>query len=233
VSEVEPAKASTWSAEHVRRFVQIQNPEVLFAKAVGIVEGQTEAAAFPVFATVWWPPRGADGVGISLIYTEGAGNSKHIVPFLDSLGVPWVIFCDGDGAGDKGLVATGAALGRTVDRSSQEVVQLPTDITFEDYLVEQGFDPQIKLAVDRHEAGPLEDFKKTLQGQNRKGGGTRDYTGTDGDSIALRDFLKLHKGTVGRTLAKRIVDEHGRDGLPERVRDFFSRLDKLRGVAGG
>lgn len=232
VSEVEAARSASWNVELVRRFVQIQNPEVLFAKAVGIVEGVTESAAFPIFARAWWPPRGADGVGVSLIYTEGAGNSKHIVPFLDSLSIPWAIFCDGDNAGDEGLAASGTALGRQLDRGSPEVVQLPSGQAFEDYLVGEGFGTQIKVAIDQHEAGPLDDFMKTLQGQKRKGGGTRDYTGPDGASIAMQDFLKRHKGTVGRMLAQQIVDAHGRDGLPERIRDFFSRLDKLRGAAG-
>ena len=235
VSGVEPATSASWSEEHVRRFIQVQNPEVLFAKAVGIVEGQTEADAFPVFSTAWWPPRGADGVGVSLIYTEGAGNSKHIVPFLDSLGIPWVIFCDGDDGGDQGLVACGNALGRALDRNSTEVVQLPTGQAFENYVLAQGFEQAAKNAINKHPAGTLDHFKRVNQGNHRKpkyGGGTRDYTGADGDSVAALDFLRDHKGSIGRGLAREVVDAHGKAGLPERVREFFGRLDTLRGPPG-
>lgn len=230
VSAIEPSKAATWSEEHVRRFVQIQNPDVLFAKVVGLVEGQTEGAAFPVFARAWWSPRGADGVGVSLIYTEGAGNSKHVTPFLDSLGIPWVVFCDGDRAADAGLAASARALGRSMDRNSPEVVQLPAGQAFEDYLVSEGFGQQIEAAVAQHEAGPLAEYVQELQGQKRKGGEIRDYTGPNGNSLALVDFMKRHKGTIGTGVAREIA-RGGPSGLPSLVQQYFSRLDKLRGPA--
>src|SRR5690606_20160121 len=126
-------------------------------------------------------------------------------------------------------------LGRTLDRSSPEVVQLPAGQAFEDYVLAEGFEPMAKKAVDQHPNGPLDHYKRTRDGQARRvkhGGGTRNYGGAQGASAATLDFLRDNKGSIGRLLAHEIVRPHGRDGLPERVREFFSRLDTLRGQPG-
>lgn len=232
VSEVPPSIRSAWSPEHVRRYVQLQNPEMLFAKAVGVVEGQTESAAFPVFSRQRWGPRGSDGVGVSLIYTEGAGNSKHIVPFLEALGIPWVLFCDGDSAADKGLKATAKLLGKTLDRNSPEVVQLPKDEAFEDYIMSSGLGAIVRVAADKHNAGPLDDFKTRLDGQPAKKGKTRDYSSPGHEERACIDFMKLAKGTFGGLLATCIVDGEatGKCTMPGLFKEFFDRLDTARGV---
>lgn len=232
VSSVERAVAANWDKERVRRFVQVDNPEVLFAKAVGIVEGETEGAAFPVFARSWWGSHGADGKGVSVIYTRGAGNSKHIVPFLDVLGIPWVIFCDADGEGMKGLAAAASEIGRTLDRSSPEVILLPAGQSFEEYLLKAGFLAQACAAVDKHPEGDLERYMNANQGNARKGGVIRDYKVANGKELGCLDFLKRHKGTIGGLLAAEMAGPPSASPgatFPPLVREFFERLDKARG----
>jgi putative ATP-dependent endonuclease of OLD family len=235
VSQVTADQASAWGdAELLRRFVQVQNPEVIYARAVGIVEGQTEAAAFPVFARAWWPPRGADGVGVSIVYTEGAGGSKHIIPFLDALQIPWIVFCDGDDAATKGLAGTSGSLGRPLDHTSPEVVQLPKGDAFESYLIREGFRAQIEAAATAHSDGPLADYASRLHGQGKRKpkGATRDYKSPGWEDRAALDFMEGNKGTVGGLVAEEIiavVDAEGRPVVPSLVREFFVRLDKKLG----
>lgn len=231
VSALSTAVVATWDKERVRRFVQVDNPEVMFSKAVGIVEGETEGAAFPVFARAWWGTRGADGKGVSIIHTRGAGNSKHIVPFLDALGIPWVLFCDGDGEGLKGLAATAVLVGRVLDHTSPEVILLPAGMPFEEYLLSEGLLSQACAAADRHPEGPLAHYMTTNQGNRRKGGGIRDYSGPKGQELGCLDFLKGHKGTIGALLAAEIAAPGGTTpgaGFPPLVREFFTRLDTAR-----
>lgn len=233
VSSVPSSAVANWSKEHVRRFIQLENPEVLFAKAVGIVEGKTEADAFPVFARSWWGERGADGKGVSLIYTAGAQSALHIVPFLHALGIPWVIFSDGDQAGTDGLKAAGSALGRTLGETSPEVVLLPNGQAFESYLLEAGYMEQLCAAIDRHPKGPLDRFIRGRQGKKSDDkGGTYDYEGEGGRRAACLAFLERNKGTSGPYLAESIVESMGnppvRDRLPPAVKEFFVRLDRVR-----
>jgi len=232
VAEVPPAVRAGWSADHVRRYVQLRNPEMLFAKAVGIVEGETEEAAFPAFGRYRWGERGADSVGVSIVYTGGAGNSRHIVPFLDSLGIPWVIFCDGDQAGDDGLHAASNILGRTLDRTCSEVVQLPAGHAFEEYVQSLGLWAEIRTAAASHPKGDLDYFMKRRQGSKRSDGTTRDYTGTDGEEQGCKDFLQRHKGTVGRYIAGAICDSAnaGNITFPPLFTEFFDRLEQAAGV---
>ncbi|MDX9723455.1 MAG: AAA family ATPase [Myxococcota bacterium] len=229
VAAVSPYQMSQWNREQVRRLVQLQNPEVLFARVVGVFEGQTEAAAFPVLARAWWGERGADGKGVSFVFTAGAGSAKHIIPLLDVLQIPWVMFCDGDDGGVKGLRAASAALGRTLDARSPEVVQLPLGHAFETYVVDvAGCLAEAVAAVNAHPDGDLAAYKTKRQGSKRKDDSIRDYTGPDGERLACLDFMKEKKGTLGALLAEELVNaaaDSPQTQLPELIRAFFSRID--------
>jgi putative ATP-dependent endonuclease of the OLD family len=212
------------------RFIQRQNPEVMFARAVGIVEGHTEAAAFRVFAEAWWPPRGADGCGVSLIYTDGGGSSKHIVPFLEMLSIPWVIFCDGDRAADKGLGATSKAIGRALTRSSATVVQLPAGKAWEEALIDEGFIDAAEAATKRLGHRSLETYAVEMDGKDRKGGGKRDYSGPDRLKLAAIDYLCSEKGTIGAIFAEEVLKVRAlpeTPTYPRPVREFFTKLDAV------
>lgn len=228
ISSVTPSASASWTdMTLIERFVQVQNPEILFARVVGIVEGQTEAAAFPVFARAWWPPRGIDGVGAALVHTHGAGSSKHIIRLLEALQIPWVLFCDGDQAGDNGLKAVSDVIGRALTRGSDQVVQLPVGQAFEGYVIAQGYHEEIRLAADSHSEGPLSRFRDQLEGQNKKGGVKRDYQTAGWEDRLAMDFISHHKGTIGALLAEEMCKRRalGKVALPSLFAEFFSRLD--------
>jgi len=213
--------------EHLRRFVQRHHGEVLFARVVALFEGDTEEAALPAFAQFKWPG-GADAVGVSMLNVEGAGNYKHVVCALSALGIPWVIFSDGDQAARQGLAAAGTAMGRTLDESSPEVVMLPVGQNFEAYLIGQGCRPAAQAAMERFfGASALEEFRIANNGQQLpKGAGVRDYTSAGWEDRLVHDFMVKHKGTYGRPLAEEIV---ARGQLPNSIGEFFAKIDRVLG----
>ena len=82
----------------VERYIQRENGELLFARAALLYEGPTEDAAMPVFARAYWGlDHGAQG--ITMVSTDGASGFQHFAPVLDDLGIPWLIFADGDQGG--------------------------------------------------------------------------------------------------------------------------------------
>lgn len=225
VSEFDEAGAAIFTGEqltHLRRFVQLRHGEVLFARVVGLFEGDTEEAALPIFANAHWPG-GADSVGVSLVNVGGAGNYKHVAVALTALSIPWVIFSDGDKAARDGLAATGKALGRRLDASSPEVVMLSSEQDFEAHLLAEGYRGAIEAAIARSfGASALDDYKKKNDGQGLKGGGKRDYSSTGWEVRLVHDFMDSNKGTYGRGLARELV---GSGQVPTRVTEFFSRIE--------
>lgn len=219
--------APTFTAEElaqVRRFVQRRHGEILFARVVGLFEGDTEDAAFPVFAKLFWPT-GADSLGVSFVNVNGAGNYKHMILLLDMLKVPWVIFSDGDQAGVDGVAAAGNAIGRTLDASSPEVVFLPVGEDFEAHIIAGGFRLHAELAVAKF-FGPdvLNDYKVKNHGQpQKKNKGKRDYSSSGWEIRLVHDFMDRNKGTYGAALAEEIVAD--KQQLPSTVREFFKRID--------
>lgn len=229
VSETDASGKPTFDKEqlaHLRRFVQQRHGEVLFARVVGLFEGDTEDAALPVLARSHWTA-GPDSLGISLINVGGAGNYKHITTALTALSIPWVVFSDGDQEAKKGLAAAGKAIGRTVDEKSSEVVMLPNGYDFETYLLAEGFRALVEKAIGRFfGATALIDAKKSLHGQRGKGGVVRDYASAGWEERLVHDFMDGHKGTYGAALAEELVVA---GKLPTQVKEFFQRLDVVLG----
>jgi putative ATP-dependent endonuclease of OLD family len=232
VAEVNSAtNAPTFSAEdleQVRRFVQRRHGEILFARVVGLFEGDTEDAALPVFAKVIWP-MGADPHGISFVNVGGAGNYKHLVVLLDMLKIPWVILSDGDQAGIDGVAAAGKAIGRALDESSPEIVMLSGGADFEAHIIAEGFRPHSEQSIARF-FGPnaLSDYRTKNHGQQlKKNKGLRDYSPTSPgwENRLVQDFMDRNKGTYGQALAAEIIADQQK--MPSGVREFFKRIDAI------
>lgn len=210
-----------WDRDKVRQIVQLEHPEVLFSRGVGVVEGQTEGAVFPILARHRWPG-GADAMGLSLVCTRGAGNSRHIVPFLEALDIPWQMFCDGDPAGHEGVTAVKNVIARDF---SAQVLQIPNNESFEGYIMSLGeeYHNAVKRAIDTHPGSSLDHYIKKNHGNKIKGGGgKRDYESEGGEERAILDFMLRNKGTFGRYLAEELVKA---DLIPPLVVEFFDRLE--------
>jgi putative ATP-dependent endonuclease of OLD family len=216
---------TTEEHEKVRRFVQHRHGEILFARLALFVEGDTEEYALPVFAEHHWK-RSIHDQGISLINAEGAQSYKHFVILLEKLGIPWVILSDGDAEGVKGVAATGKAIGRPLDDTSPEVIMLPTapkGLAFEEYLLHEGFRPQVEKAIQATcGASALEEYKARNEGRKRKGGSLRDYHSPGWEDQLVLDFMTDHKALLGEPIAQAIGLR-----IPSKVLELFQRVDKI------
>jgi predicted ATP-dependent endonuclease of OLD family len=81
--------------EKTQRYIQENRSDMLFARAVLLVEGQTEFFALPgLFKTL---ELDLDKAGISLVWVEGKGNFEAYHHTLRAFDIPHIIFGDGDG----------------------------------------------------------------------------------------------------------------------------------------
>lgn len=79
----------------IRRYLLEDRSDMLFARAVLLVEGQSEHYALPAFARTLGLD--VDKSGISIVYTGGKGNFEVYHQILNAFGIPHAILGDGDG----------------------------------------------------------------------------------------------------------------------------------------
>ena len=78
----------------VQRYLREDHSDMLFARAVLLVEGQAELFAFPSLArTIGYD---FDRSGISVVFVNGKGNFDTYHYILHAFEIPHVIFADGD-----------------------------------------------------------------------------------------------------------------------------------------
>ena len=218
----------------VQRFVQRNNGEVLFARVAIIFEGETEEGALPVFARNLWHLEGS-AHGVSFVRADGAQNFKHFVRVLDALGIPWLIFADGDKSGSDGVSEAGEALNRTPDAMSDDVVMLPNGADFEQYLVDEGFTPELMGTIaEQYGENTLDRYRKSNHNHPYEGGGVRDYESAGWEGRLSRDFCrKFMKGSAGGAMAAAIVaskDGDGQSRWPAAVKELLQRVSKRLGL---
>ena len=79
----------------IQRYLLEDRSDMLFARAVLLVEGQSELFALPAFARSLGLE--IDKYGVSVVYTNGKGNFQIYHHILEAFGIPHVILGDGDG----------------------------------------------------------------------------------------------------------------------------------------
>ena len=81
----------------VRRYLQEHRSDMLFARAVLLVEGASERYAIPAFAQTLGADFDLDKAGVSVVFVNGKRNFKVYHQILDTFDIPHVILGDGDG----------------------------------------------------------------------------------------------------------------------------------------
>lgn len=213
--------------DKLERFIQREHGDILFARAVVLYEGETEEGALPVFAAERWKVS-ASAHGVSLVSCGGATNFKHFVRGLDALGIPWMIFADGDATGETAVTVAGTAIGRALDRASPQIFMLPPGLDFEAHLVKNGFRESVERAIESVE-GPefIEQQRELLHGQGLHGGGVRDYETSGWEERLAIDLCRNKKTSYGRAIAVNICHS---GVTPPEVDQLLNHLDELLGL---
>lgn len=190
----------------LRRFVLRHHPDVLFARLVILVEGETEERALPVLARAHWAPDDPNGHGISIVAVAGAGHFVHVAPCLEALGIPWLLLADDDQAGRDAMASTNRALARDIAADPVHGFLLPDGTDFEGCLIDAGHRGLVEQVIaDEHGETMLADRKARLHGQLRSKTATWDYESPDWEDRLAADYLRQHKGVLGELIAEALV----------------------------
>ena len=201
----------------LRRLAERPHGQVLFSRLVIIGDGASERAALPVFARQHWGTN-PEGKGVTFVDPLSLGQSPLLIALLEELGIPWLVFADGDQGGRDALKAIGRRIGRRVTKRSNEVVMLPEG---QRYLISQGLQPAIEEAIARqYGRAALSTFRQSAVDRN-----------LDQDELVLK-FLEIKKGTYGASIAEAIVEALHQKGqpMPDRIAELLRRADHILGL---
>lgn len=227
----------------VERLFLHRHPEALFAKAVGLVEGDSDRLLVGRLASVWWPG-GMESAGISILHCDGVGKVVYFAPLLSLICIPWTFLRDGDAEGEKAEAA--------LKKKVRSVLRLPPDKdpvldvislegVVEDVLLTLG-DGVVDKILERHESGPLADYIDAAHGTARsktpeenaklpkEAKVLRDYKGVGGVERARRELVTKDKAQTARLFGEHIASTPPAT-WPSKLREFFRRLDQQAGRA--
>jgi putative ATP-dependent endonuclease of OLD family len=218
-TEVKSLPVSDFKEEDIRKIrreVMNTRGELLFARAVVLFEGETEEQALPIFARHHWNEfpfeRGVVFVGVG-----GDGNYLPFIRTLDAMGIPWLIFSDGEPEAQKHVQNAIEKLGD--DRKDYEIVTLPDNANIEHYLLNEGYVDALKAAAIA--------FHEPFQSHQHKEKKSDEIRGWD-DKKLLK-FMKSNKTALSPYWAHAISSLEGERSIPPAIRDLLNRIDKFIG----
>ena len=191
--------------ERLRRMVERPFGEVVFASAVLLGDGATERAFIPPLARHCLDTR-ANGLCVVDPGSMASPYAAAVVKFAKLVGLPWLLFADADNQGSAAARRLDSDYG---DGDEGRIVWVPgppsiaRDEAIEQMLIDH--DHQMCAAACRHLGYEDEDD--------------------------LLEFMKKHKGAVGRLLSVEFVERYpwttSADEWPEPLKQLVDRLDQM------
>jgi putative ATP-dependent endonuclease of OLD family len=197
----------------IEREVMNTRGELLFARAIVLFEGETDEQALPIFARAHWNEepfmRGVVFVGVG-----GRGNYLPFLRVASAMGIPWFIFSDGEGGTIDKVTTALDGLGLAMPHG--RVVVLPKGMNIEQYLVDKGYQPELKQAVISFQ-GP------GFANEKHKRAKIKEINGWMDD--ALLGYLNSWKTKISPHWASIIAKLPDERRLPEAIKKLFMAID--------
>jgi len=209
VSDLQPEEE-----RKIRREVMRSRGELLFAQAVVLFEGETEEQALPMFAKDHWGRHPFER-GVSFVGVGGDGNYLPFLRIFESMKIPWFILSDGEPNSRARVERALTHLDLTVP--DPRIVTLPNNRAIEGYLLDEGYESELKSAVIAS-YGPYDDDRAREAKEAEVGA----WTEAD-----LHGFLsrKRNKTRMAPFWAKAILDAGGERSVPTAIRQLLDAVD--------
>jgi len=207
-------------------FVIQNRGEILFSKAIVLMEGATEEQSLPF---LYFERTGKHPYehGVNFISVDG----KNYLPFLilaKFLNIKWYILSDGDNNAESEVKAQ---INKIFTHSDFQTLFVFDNSDFEEYLVNNDYDSYLKDAInsyyekDYFPANFIDEFDQ----QKMKGGMIRNYKLDEdgGFRRALLDCLRKNKFDLAKHIAQEIIkkkDTNGKVVLPPKIDDLFNKI---------
>jgi putative ATP-dependent endonuclease of OLD family len=197
----------------IRREIMRTRGELLFASAVVLFEGETEEQALPMFARRFWNQHPFER-GVVFVGVGGEGNYAPFLRMFEAIEIPWFIFSDGE---LNARNSVRSALERVeLEAAHPSVVTLPNDKAIEGYLLDQGYQNELKLAVV--------EFQKPFHSEQHEQAKRTEIMAWSDE--VLEAFLRSNKTAMASHWAAAILNLEGERAIPAAIRDILQRIDQ-------
>ena len=227
----------------LKREVIHSRGELLFSKAIVLMEGETEEQALPeLFAA--YTNMSPFSLGINFVGVNGSGAKYR--PFLilaKDLNIPVFIFSDGEANTVAQLKSnyTKVYTGTDFENASNIIILEGTD--FEGYLLNQGFQDLIENTIREIDGDNAIDKRITEQNgaisnrikTNKPNCVTckqpifedvkKDYTGDEGRTRAILDIIDKRKPLYAKAITDNLV-KLPKDKFPKKIIELFKQIEK-------
>lgn len=225
----------------IRREVIHSRGELLFAKAIVLSEGETEAQALPqLFST--YCNQEPFLLGINFIGVNGSGAKyRPFLLFARDLNIPVFILSDGEEKTMKDLKNHYDKVFGETDINNSPFITMLNDTNFEGYLFESGLKDVIEKAInDVDGEGYIDSWMDKKQDTPLRPAKTdkppceacrqpifeaplRDYSGEDGRQKAMLEILNSKKPMYAQAVTKQLCLV-GCDRFPPKFVELFEKV---------
>lgn len=214
--------------------------EILFSRAMILSEGETEEQSLPQLFAKYFDAE-PFSLGVNFIGVGGSGKYTPFLQLAKDFNIPVFIFSDGEPHITKALKKHYEEVYGTTDINDCDKITILEDTDFEGYLMNSGFEDEIKAAITKTEVD-IEAWINKKQGSVKGRIKTnepkckscdqyifkselRDYTGPDGKRKAMLEILDENKPMYAQAVTDEFC-EKDKDGLPPKVIEFFKKIKK-------
>jgi putative ATP-dependent endonuclease of OLD family len=201
-------------ARKIHREVMHSRGELLFARAVVLFEGETEEQALPIFARHHWN-RHPFELGVSFVGVGGAGKYYPFITLFEALQIPWFIFSDGETDAQNKVKTALEKAGFTA--ADTRVITIPGGHAIEGYLVAQGYQDELRLAIIEH---MRPDFR------NEKHEAAKTNAVRKWSDACISAYLKSQKTSTSTHWAKSIIAAGDERAVPPAIRKLLDAVDR-------
>ncbi|MBX3716141.1 MAG: AAA family ATPase [Burkholderiales bacterium] len=216
----------------IERAVVISRGDVLFARKVVLIEGETEDVALPIWAEAYWASTIND-LGFAFVSVGGSGSFLPYLRAFEQLEIPYFVLCDGD-SGLANVIKAFKKAGINAIDQAKKLVQLPPGDDIESYLLTNGYDKEVRAAIDKVNGNPadFDNWMKSMHGQPHETKIVRDYQSLGAEKRAMYDLLTGAKTKFAKAIASEIsaIPDPARS-TPPAIRELLDKVLPPKGTA--
>ena len=227
-TSISSLKITNEEARKIERAVLNTRGDILFSSITILVEGETEEQALPVFFQEYFT-KSTYSYGINIVGVSGSG--KNYLPFiqiLETIGVKWFIFSDGEEKVVNELIKTLQIYKKTeaVNLKEFDNIIILDGNSYESYLVRNNYKNEIIGAINKYENNNQnEHIPQYFDRFKKRYGKKHQYNAIPDENDILIECMKDGKTKYATIVAQTICNKYNDDKkYPPKILELMQKV---------